>query len=228
MHNLYKKLNTESDHIKLTPDEKSAMRAAIFGAPKAAPSPFIFFASHRFLTALAALVLVVLAGGSTAVYAAQGALPGQPLYALKTKVLEPVEVALAPTSAAKARVETQIATRRVAEAQTLAAQGKLDATTTQELAASFNEYASQALALAGEDGAAATSSATTTEVASSTEENHAAEASSTATSTPQDEAQTESEDIHASIDEQRSLLNQIIEVQVGGHATTTSHKKRGK
>ncbi len=271
MTNLYKKLNRESDHIRLTAEEKNAMRALLRSAMQsyegdaAVASPYApalrsfrsVVGSHRLLTALAALVLVVLAGGSTAAYAARGSLPGQPLYALKTKVLEPVEVALAATPAAKAQVETQIATRRVAEAQALAAQGRLDATTTQELEVNFNEHAAQALALAGEGESATTtltvalaeapktkaarprraastfaisttSATTTSDSASSTERAHAGEASSTAASTPQEHAQTENEGIHASIDEQRSILDQIIEVQIGGHTTTTtSHKKRG-
>ncbi|MEK7108895.1 MAG: hypothetical protein AAB919_00470, partial [Patescibacteria group bacterium] len=112
MNNLYKKLNSEADHIRLTADEKRAMRLRVFGMPspvRIARSPYVFFASHRFMAALAAFVLVVFAGGSTAAYAAQGALPGEPLYALKTNVLEPVAVALASTPAKKAAVHVALA-----------------------------------------------------------------------------------------------------------------------
>ncbi len=167
MNNLYKKLTTESQHIRLTADEKRAMRAHIFGAPSPVTvthSPYVFFASHRFLAALAAFVIVVFTGGSTAAFAAQGALPGEALYVLKTKVLEPVEVALAPTPQGKAKVETRIATRRVAEAQTLAAQGRLDATTTQEIEDNFNEHAERAIALSGGEVAVATLAVITVDV----------------------------------------------------------------
>jgi hypothetical protein len=159
MNKLYKKLNRESDHIRLTAAEKNAIKARLFGlsAGKAgAPSPvrvvrspYVFFASHRFLAALAALVLVVFAGGSTA-FAAQGALPGQPLYALKTKVLEPVAVALAPTPAAKAAVHVELAQRRVNEAETLAQQGTLTASTSAELAANFESNAQSAETIAAQ------------------------------------------------------------------------------
>jgi hypothetical protein len=160
MNNLYKKLNTEAGHLKLTQGEKSAMHAAIFGAPSSVVvtrSSFVFL-SQRWMTALAALVVVVFAGGSTA-YAAQGALPGQPLYALKTQVLEPVKLALAAGPAAKAAVHVEIAQARVAEAENLAQQGTLTATTSTELADNFESHAQSALALAdevsGDDPAAA-------------------------------------------------------------------------
>jgi hypothetical protein len=156
MNNLYKKLNKESDHIRLTADEKRAMRAQIFGAPVQAPvpskvvvtrSPYVFAFTHRWMTALAALVLVVFAGGSTA-FAAQGALPGQPLYGLKTQVLEPVAVALATTPAAKAAVHVAIAQTRVEEAETLAQNGTLTASTSAALAANFESNAQSADAIA--------------------------------------------------------------------------------
>lgn len=152
MNNLYKKLNRESDHIRLTADEKRAMRVRIFGAPVASPvqvtrSPYVFVATHRWMTALAAVVLVVFAGSSTA-FAAQGSLPGQPLYALKTKVLEPVAVALATTPAAKAAVHVALAQKRVDEAEVLAQKGQLTASTSAELAANFESNAESADAIA--------------------------------------------------------------------------------
>ena len=157
MNKLYKKLNRESDHIRLTAAEKSAVKARLFGLPaEGAPSPvrvvrspYVFFASHRFVAVLAAFVLVVFAGGSTA-FAAQGALPGQPLYALKTKVLEPVAVALATTPAAKAAVHVALVQRRVAEAETLAQQGTLTASTGAELAANFESNAQSAETIAAQ------------------------------------------------------------------------------
>lgn len=154
MNNLYKKLNKESEHIRLTADEKRVMRAHIFGAPIASPvrvvrSPYVFLFSQRWVTALASLVLVVFAGSSTA-FAAQGALPGQPLYALKTKVLEPVAVALASTPAAKAAVHVALAQKRVDEAEALAQKGQLTASTSAELAANFEENAQSADTIAAQ------------------------------------------------------------------------------
>jgi len=130
------------------------MRAAIFGAPSPltlrtpARSPYALFA-NTWMRALAALVLVAGAGTGTA-FASQGALPGQPLYAIKTKVVEPVELALASSAAAKASVHAQIAQARVAEAEALAQKGSLDANTGVMLADDFESHAQSAVALANE------------------------------------------------------------------------------
>jgi len=153
----------EARNLRMTPEEKQAMKSRLFGAPTPVMYPtrspyltFQFFA----MRAVAGIVLVLIVGGGTA-YAAEGALPGQPLYAVKINVNEPVEVALATTPQAKVAVETQLAQRRVAEAEALASQGSLDATTSDELEHNFDEHAQAALALAANIGgtpAAASSS----------------------------------------------------------------------
>lgn len=141
-------LEQEAKKIRLSVEEKASMKARIFGVPSYAPTPSqYFFFSHQFRTAFAGLVLVVFVGAGTA-SAAQGALPGDVLYPIKVSITEKVEVALAPTPAAKAQIEVKLATRRVAEAQTLQALGRLDATTTREIEDNFDTHAAQALALA--------------------------------------------------------------------------------
>jgi hypothetical protein len=155
MTNLHEKLIAASEHIRLTAEEKRTMRAALFGAPDPvafARSPYVFVASHRWAAALAVLVLVVGAGGGTA-FAAQGALPGSPLYAVKVKVVEPAQLALASGPAQKAAVNAQIAQTRVEEAEALAQRGALDAATTQALALNFEAHAASAEALAEETSA---------------------------------------------------------------------------
>lgn len=67
---------------------------------------------------LAMAALVVVGGGST--YAAAGALPGNPLYPLKVKVIEPVQGLLAVTSEAKAEWHASITNKRLAEVEELA------------------------------------------------------------------------------------------------------------
>lgn len=89
-------------------------------------------------------------------YAAEGALPGETLYAVKIQVNERIEVALATTVEEKIAVETQIAERRVTEAQILEAAGRLDATTSAEIEDNFESHAARALALSGEDTVAVT------------------------------------------------------------------------
>lgn len=143
-------IKQEASHIRMSVAEKSAMKAAIFGTPSPAPahpSPYVFASlfSYNMRMSLAGLLLFMLAGSGT-VSAAQGALPGDILYPIKLAVNEKVEVALAPNASAKVEVQVRLAGRRVAEAQTLAAQGRLDEKTANLLTDDFNEHAALALA----------------------------------------------------------------------------------
>ena len=151
-------LKHEADKIRLTSAEKFAMRARIFGALKGQSlespelrtvlnrrSPYVFMSYHMRM-ALAGLVLFVFAGTST-VSAAQGALPGDLLYPVKVSVNEKVEVALAPTPAAKAEVQVRLAERRVDEARELSVRGRLDEKTAKILTDDFDKHSAQALAL---------------------------------------------------------------------------------
>lgn len=144
-------LKNESSKLKLTPQEKAAMKARIFGLPADAPkhSPYFAFTFQfmqmRVLAPLA-ILLVVFAGAGTAA-AAQGALPGDALYSVKVSVNETVEVALATTPVAKAQVQARLAQRRVEEAEVLASQGELTASTSAELAANFETHAQAAAEL---------------------------------------------------------------------------------
>ncbi|MDB5225246.1 MAG: hypothetical protein JWL87_198 [Candidatus Adlerbacteria bacterium] len=166
MENPLHNLKNEAAKLAMTPAEKSAMKARIFGAPspQAAPkqSPYFIF-SFQFVQARvlapAMVLLVVFVGASTA-GAAQGSLPGDFLYPIKVSINETVEIALATTPVAKAEVSAKLAERRVEEAETLAAQGELTAETGHALAANFEVHAENAKTLAAEveaeDPAAAT------------------------------------------------------------------------
>ncbi len=164
-------LKTESAKLRMTPAEKSTMKARIFGMPSPAQlvpskvegSPYFIF-SFQFMQARVlaplAVVLVVFAGGGTAA-AAQGALPGDVLYPVKISVNEAVEVALATTPVARAEVSVKQAVRRVEEAEVLAARGELTEETGEKLATSFEAHAQNASELTekveAEDPAAAES-----------------------------------------------------------------------
>ncbi len=104
-------LKHEAKKIGLTPAEKQAMRLAIFPAPAA--SPYFHF-NFQFIQTriLAPLAVVFLIGGGTAA-AAEGALPGDALYAVKIYVNEEVVQALAQSPVAKAEVHASLAERRV-------------------------------------------------------------------------------------------------------------------
>jgi hypothetical protein len=139
-----KNLKQQTENIRMTPEEKNAMRARIFRVPK--PSPYVIF-NFQFISRAVAVLLILSLGGGGVAYAAEGSLPGQPLYPVKVNVVEPVQVALAPTTAAKAGVYAQLAQTRVEEAETLASQGDLDATATQELSQNFDTQVTNADAL---------------------------------------------------------------------------------
>ncbi len=72
-----------------------------------------------------ALVLVV---GIGTTYAAETALPGDPLYAIKVGLTEPIQGVLAVSPVAKAEWNTQLLSRRLEEAATLASKGDLSDT----------------------------------------------------------------------------------------------------
>lgn len=139
----------------MTPEEKAAMRASIFGAPMpvttSTASPYFFFDVQFMSRAVAGVLVFVLVGGSGVAYAAENSLPGEAFYAVKIHVNERIEVALATTPEQKLAAETRLAERRVAEAQELEATGRLDATMTAEIEKNFDEHAARALALSGED-----------------------------------------------------------------------------
>lgn len=126
--------------------------------PAAVPSPYArLFALKRPVAALVLIALVGIGGATT--YAAHGSLPGDPLYPLKVKVIEPVQGLLAVTPEAKAAFQASIANERLAEAAQLAAKEKLtpeqSASSEQDFNASFRAAQAAVHALAAHDPEAA-------------------------------------------------------------------------
>jgi hypothetical protein len=159
MNNFFTQFKDRARVTRLSHDEKQAMRvqlynyveqnpAGAFGIPadKAytpVPSTFYFF-SPRYLVPIALLLVVGLGSGTA--FAAQSALPGNPLYAVKIHVNEAVQTALATTPEAKAEVNAQLATTRLEEAESLASTGELNAAATAQLAGNFAAHAEAAQA----------------------------------------------------------------------------------
>ncbi len=75
-----------------------------------------------------AFVFVMVVGIGTS-YAAETALPGDPLYAIKVGVTEPIQGVLNVSPVAKAEWDTELLSRRLEEAATLAAKGNLNSDT---------------------------------------------------------------------------------------------------
>ena len=147
----------EGLRVRLTMQEKATLRARLSERMTLNPaspvlrSPYHFFIFNhavlqRTFAAVVLCVFVLGSGGGTS-YAAQGALPGDVLYAIKIHVNEFVETKLATTPVEKAEVQAVLAERRVEEAQTLASQGKLTEVAATELQVRFDEHATAAQSL---------------------------------------------------------------------------------
>lgn len=153
MNDLEQHFKKAAEHIRMTSAEKDAMRFRIqqitapsSPAPISTPSPYVWMFAPRSFAMLGVALLVVLSTGSA--YASGGSLPGTPLYLVKTKIVEPLKVALAPTVQAKAQANADIAATRVQEAQTLAAQGTLTPEASKQISDNYKIHADAALALA--------------------------------------------------------------------------------
>lgn len=149
MTNFEDTLKKMGDGISLSHEERAKMDRVIreYAAMKPLPGrhtqsvslsySWLSFA-HRPIAAALAFVMIF---GSGVSYAAENALPGDALYAVKTYINEPAKVALAANAEAKAEVQIELAERRIEEAATLAAEGRLDAETEETLAVAFESHA---------------------------------------------------------------------------------------
>lgn len=125
MDKIHATIHKASRSVVLDPHTKAGFRRTL-EAMTAAPE--LEASRARLPRALAwALAAVVIAStGATATYASTHALPGEALYGVKVKVLEPAETALAFSAEAKADVAVAHLERRFQEAAVLSASGKLD------------------------------------------------------------------------------------------------------
>lgn len=154
MNEEYQKLN--NSELKLSAEEKAHMRDALLEAMRMTPvskstaSPYwMFTLTHSKMAATFAGLLVVILFGGTA-YAAQDALPGDPLYSIKIGINEGLAQTLATNTSAKARVHAEIAERRLQEAEALAVRGKLTTESTQKLESNFTAHVAAAQTVTAE------------------------------------------------------------------------------
>ena len=148
MNFLQKHIRQHSEHTRLTPEEKSAMRSVLLRTMAYTPTPVVspylsFITAPQFVRVTAGALVVVLLVGTTT-YAAQGALPGDFLYPVKTQINEKVQSALATSDEAKAQLNVDLAVERVQEAEQLAVTNRLSSTTVAELETSFDTHTTQA------------------------------------------------------------------------------------
>lgn len=90
-----------------------------------------------------AILIALMVGGGTS-YAAQGAVPGDFLYPVKTEVNENVRAAFAVSAEAEAELQADLIAERLEEAQELQAEGRLDEEATETLTAELKVHAEKA------------------------------------------------------------------------------------
>jgi len=152
MNSFEKNIKEEESLVRLSDAEKHTMRMALRNSiqdnPLSVPSPVslwdILSRGTGAIASSAALAAVLL--GSTA-YAAQRALPGDPLYPVKIYIDEPVRGSCAFSPEAKAAWHTNAAEERIKEAQRLASQQKLSSAALQEIQSNFDTHVTAALQL---------------------------------------------------------------------------------
>ena len=120
------------------------MYSKLFRRPLAVHTFKTLFARHNHTTMFTTLLLALLLSGGTS-YAAESAVPGGVLYPIKVEVNERVVGALHVSKEAKARWETELASRRADEAARLAATNTLSADAEVSLRTEIAEHVAHAV-----------------------------------------------------------------------------------
>lgn len=143
-------------HIKLDSDAKEDMRQHLLSYMKENPArttddgsrhllpkqqhrlfPFMLNLQQSMST-MALMIIAMLAGGT--VFAAQEAIPGDPLYPIKLHVNEQIEAALTTDEEDAANLELTLAERRVDEAVRAEAQGRLNTETNEQIEEAVTQH----------------------------------------------------------------------------------------
>lgn len=134
----FNKIKDWAECMSLSAGEKAQIRGNILHAVRNEKKPrLILHMSYALYLAL----FLSLGLGSAASFGAQGALPGDPLYVVKTAVNEKVEEALSFTPEAKAQFEAKVSEVRLDEAQKLAEKNRFNGTARANIEANFNIHA---------------------------------------------------------------------------------------
>jgi hypothetical protein len=135
MEDRFQQLRDHADTVRLTADEKGAMRSRLSAYMTMRPlraratesfakkTGWMFRLSPKLMPYSAAVLSLLLAGGGVS-YAAEGAMPGDTLYPVKVHVNEEVRGAFTTDDEGKAAWETFRAERRLDEARTLLEEDK--------------------------------------------------------------------------------------------------------
>ena len=130
--------------MTLSASEKARHRSRLLASMRArtAPvqSPYTWTVFFDMRYAVAALLLLLVSGSSVGVVmASEDAQPGSPLYGVKLTVAEPTRIALARDRSEKAELEVEYTERRLKEFTAATVSNRIDAETTELIAASLED-----------------------------------------------------------------------------------------
>ena len=152
MNDKFEQYIESAKRVVLTPEEKAHIHAALLSAMRATrleqadvrvAVPRWFRWYDLTLHPLPIILGLVVAISMSTSYAAEGTLPGDVLYPVKTTVNEEVRGWFAFSSKGQLAYEQNIAERRLEEAEQLAFHGRLNDETRAEIVERFNERASR-------------------------------------------------------------------------------------
>lgn len=131
----------EIKNIKMTSLEKKQILENILNSSEKSnepiPSPWIniftlMIKKNRLAYYVAVPLIVALTGGGV-VFASEESLPDSVLYPIKVNIVEPVRGALKFSKESRANYESNLATKRMIEAEKLATNGKLDSVSKEQI-----------------------------------------------------------------------------------------------
>lgn len=119
----------------IKPDQIHAEKSNNLSSPRSPWNIYSFGISirrHRFVS-VAVIVVIVMFAGNSVVMASYKTLPGDTLYPVKISVVEPIKIAFAGTTVAKAEIRAELVKERLREAERLAVKGMLTDSVEQKL-----------------------------------------------------------------------------------------------
>lgn len=152
MKDFEKKLHILSDMkntVKMTDIERNHMRAhlagIVHGSRVAHVSPYhSYFSFSKMIRATVYIVIgVIIGGGSISYIGASTALPGDILYPVKTKIIEPAKGVFATTPESKLSYQEDLMQTRLDEIDTLTKENKLDDQVIAQINQAVNTQADQ-------------------------------------------------------------------------------------
>lgn len=145
MNNIIKKLLGKAKQLNLDPSKKEEIRANMLAFMRQNPLPskanIGFFAKYRALNIAGISAILLVAIFTFTALRANSAMPGDLLYPIKVGFNEPLVLAFTVSADQKTALNMDFAEKRLQEAETLLAQGKLSGSAQSQVEESFKKLA---------------------------------------------------------------------------------------